>query len=87
MTDTSKPAISKEGALIDLSPLKFDEAGINRVSAKLTEAILSEYARADFPIDVIVAGNIGKIIGRGGLAGFIVPTDIGLLAEAIKGRF
>lgn len=72
MPNIKKPT-GREGTLLDLSHLNLDESAEKRIGAKLTGAILEELARNETVPDLIIAGNIGKIIGRGGTVGIISP--------------
>lgn len=68
----------KEVSLVDLSSLGLEDDALNRVSAKINEAILTEYAITKKPSELIMSGIFGK--KRPSHAGYMA-LDIGMIEK------
>lgn len=85
--DVKLPKGIKAMSLVDLSHLNLSDAAKKRVAAKVSEAVLSEYASVK---KVLVTGTIGDLrhLGLPGWAGLIVDdlrlNRVDQLASGIK---
>ncbi len=61
MKNAELPKGIKASSLVDISRLNLREDATNRVSMKISEAVLSEYASLSKPSSLVVAGRISDI--------------------------
>lgn len=82
MKNKELPKGIKGSSLVDISRLNLREEATNRVSMKISEAVLSEYASVSKPSGLVIAGRISDIFNIPDITwvGIIAP-DLDLLRE------
>lgn len=82
MKNSKLPKGIKSSSLVDISRLNLKEDATNRVSMKISEAVLSEYASVNKPSGLVIAGRISDIFKVPDIewVGIIAP-DLDILRE------